>query len=142
MTNGTAAAQIVADSIMGKKNPYAELYSPQRSGNKTAAVQFIKQNTDTAKEFVKGKLKRSQEKVEDLGFDEGAKIKVNGHKAGAYKDPAGNISLVKPVCTHMGCDLEWNNGDRSWDCPCHGSRFSTDGEILEGPDVKPLTKHD
>ncbi|KZZ83590.1 FAD-dependent oxidoreductase [Bacillus sp. SJS] len=142
MTNGTAAAQIAADSIMGKKNPYAELYSPQRPGNKTAAVQFIKQNTDTAKEFVKGKLKRSQEKAEDLGFDEGARIKVNGHKAGAYKDPAGNISLVKPVCTHMGCDLEWNNGDRSWDCPCHGSRFSTDGEILEGPAVKPLTKLD
>ncbi|MGD7008912.1 FAD-dependent oxidoreductase [Metabacillus sp. 84] len=143
MTNGTVSAQIAADSILGKDNPFADLYSPFRSASKSAsASQFIKQNTDTAKAFVKGKFNHSNKDVDELQKDEGAKLKVNGQKAGAYRDTAGNVTLVKPVCTHMGCDLEWNNGDRSWDCPCHGSRFNTDGEILEGPAVKPLPKID
>ncbi|MTH54329.1 FAD-dependent oxidoreductase [Bacillus mangrovi] len=142
MTNGTMSAMITSDAVLGRQNPYAELYSPQRSMNRVAAGQFLKQNMETAKEMIAGKLRKSKEDLEDLALDEGAKIKVNGEKAGVYKDAAGNVSLVKPVCTHMGCDLEWNNGERSWDCACHGSRFNADGQVLEGPAVKPLAKLD
>ncbi|WP_315970404.1 Rieske 2Fe-2S domain-containing protein [Oceanobacillus picturae] len=64
----------------------------------------------------------------------------NGKKAGAYRDKAGNIHVIKPTCTHMGCDVEWNDAERSWDCPCHGSRFSHTGSVIEGPAVKSLKK--
>ena len=58
---------------------------------------------------------------------------------GAYRDEAGKLHLVNLTCTHMGCELNWNPAERSWDCPCHGSRFSVDGEILHGPAVQPLS---
>jgi Rieske Fe-S protein len=65
-----------------------------------------------------------------------------GKKVGGYRDKDGTVHLVKTTCTHMGCGLDWNDGERSWDCPCHGSRFSYEGEVLEGPAVKPLKKMD
>ena len=63
-----------------------------------------------------------------------------GGKIAAYRDDKGSLHCVSPVCTHLGCQLNWNSGDRSWDCPCHGSRFSPSGEILQGPAVKPLER--
>ncbi|WP_317889883.1 Rieske 2Fe-2S domain-containing protein [Sutcliffiella deserti] len=63
---------------------------------------------------------------------------MDGNKVGAYKDESGRYHLVHPTCTHMGCDVEWNDAERTWDCPCHASRFSYKGDVLEGPAVKPL----
>ncbi|MFA5524063.1 MAG: (2Fe-2S)-binding protein [Tissierellales bacterium] len=63
---------------------------------------------------------------------------IEGKRAGAYKDEEGNLHLVNTTCTHMGCELNWNSAERTWDCPCHGSRFSYDGTIVEGPATKPL----
>jgi len=65
---------------------------------------------------------------------------VNGKRAGAYKDPEGKLHIVDTTCTHLGCECEWNHGERTWDCPCHGSRYSYDGEVLNGPTEKPLRK--
>ena len=67
---------------------------------------------------------------------------VNGKRAGCYKDADGNINLVYTTCTHMGCEVEWNSGDRSWDCTCHGSRFDVGGDVIEGPAKKALKKVD
>jgi Rieske Fe-S protein len=77
---------------------------------------------------------------EKLRPDEGGFVSVDGKKVGGYRDKDGIVYLVKTTCTHMGCGLDWNDGERSWDCPCHGSRFSYEGEVLEGPAVKPLKK--
>lgn len=65
---------------------------------------------------------------------------MNGQRAGAYKDEAGKIHLVDTTCTHLGCELQWNAAENSWDCPCHGSRYTYDGQIIEGPTVTPLKK--
>ena len=65
---------------------------------------------------------------------------LDGEKVAAFRDEDGTLHAVSPVCTHLGCQLNWNSGDRSWDCPCHGSRFSPDGEILHGPAVRPLER--
>ena len=65
---------------------------------------------------------------------------INGKRAGCYRDQDGQLHLVDSTCTHMGCEVNWNSGERTWDCPCHGSRYSIDGEVLEGPSVEPLRK--
>ena len=77
-------------------------------------------------------------KAEDLAYGEGAVVSVDGTRAAAYRDGDGVLHAVSPTCTHMGCEVRFNPAERSWDCPCHGSRFAVDGAVLEGPAVKPL----
>src|SRR5690606_20552942 len=99
-------------------------------------------NFDVVKHLVKGKMEMPHHTIEELDVGEGTAISINGHRKGAYKDETGEIHIVDTTCTHVDCELEWNNGDKSWDCPCHGSRFSYTGEVLEGPAEKPLQKYD
>jgi Rieske Fe-S protein len=75
-----------------------------------------------------------------LGNNEGSIVTVNGQRAGGYRDENGELHLVDTTCTHLGCECEWNSGERTWDCPCHGSRFSYTGEIMNGPALKPLKR--
>ncbi|RFU62419.1 FAD-dependent oxidoreductase [Peribacillus glennii] len=142
MTNGTAAANLLKDLILKKKNPYEELYSPSRFYAKPGMKNIVKDNIDVAKQLIQGKFSMVQKNPEDLGNDEAAIVKINGNKAGCYRDEDGKLHIVDSTCTHMGCEVEWNSGERTWDCPCHGSRFSINGEVLEGPAVEPLKKVD
>jgi glycine/D-amino acid oxidase-like deaminating enzyme/nitrite reductase/ring-hydroxylating ferredoxin subunit len=143
MTNGTNAAYLLKDLCLDKPNPYQELFDPTRSKMKMEdAKNFIKENSNVAKELVKGKFIRPSNELDEIQLDEGKIVMVDQHKTGAYRDHQGHLHLVKPTCTHMGCDVNWNDAERSWDCPCHGSRFSYKGEVLEGPAVEPLhVKH-
>ncbi|STO07221.1 FAD-dependent oxidoreductase [Exiguobacterium aurantiacum] len=139
MSQGIVAGRLIADLITSQPNRYEDLYDPTRSKWKLSdAARFVKTNADVAKEFVKGKVKRADKTVDDLGFDEGAIVNHDGEHVAAYRDPEGNVSLVGSNCTHMGCTVNWNNAERSWDCPCHGSRFKPNGEVIEGPAVKSL----
>lgn len=140
MTNGTAAALLLKDLVMKKDNPYEDLFSPTRFYADPSIKTFISQNANVAAEFIKGKLKPHPRSADELHNDEGALVKYNNKRAGAYKDKNGELHVVDPTCTHLGCEVEWNNGERTWDCPCHGSRFSFDGEVYEGPADQPLKK--
>lgn len=140
MTNGTAASLMLSDLILGKSSPYEQLYSPARFHANPDLKQLITDNADVAKHLFKGKFEMVKRQPEDLANDEGAVVSVNGTRAGAYRDPEGGLHIVDTTCTHMGCELEWNNGERTWDCPCHGSRFSIDGDVVDGPAEKPLKK--
>ncbi|WP_018394314.1 FAD-dependent oxidoreductase [Bacillus sp. 37MA] len=141
MTNGTTAAHIMSDLVMGRENRFTELFDPKRIKMKRVDVKtFVTENAKVAKELIGGKLKGSEKTVDDLQPDEGGLVVVDGKKAGAYKDEQGNCHLVNTTCTHMGCETEWNDAERSWDCPCHGSRYSYEGEVLEGPALKPLAQ--
>jgi glycine/D-amino acid oxidase-like deaminating enzyme/nitrite reductase/ring-hydroxylating ferredoxin subunit len=140
MTNGTAAALLLSDLVLEKSNRYENLYTPSRFHADPSVKQFLSINVDVAKHMLEGKLEYALRKPEDLVPDEGAVVSVNGKRAGAYKDQKGKLHLVDTTCTHMGCEVEWNCGERTWDCPCHGSRFSIDGEVVEGPATKPLKK--
>ena len=141
MSNGAIAGVMLADQVQGKENPYAKIYNPTRPKMKAVdAASFVKDNASVAKELVKGKLKRPSKTVDQLAKGEGAHVKVNGKRAGGYKDQYGQVHIVSTTCTHMGCEVGWNDAESSWDCPCHGSRFSYTGEVLEGPAVKPLKR--
>lgn len=140
MSNGTAAAHILCDIVLEKENPYKELYDPSRFYADPSIKTFLMQNLDVAGHLIAGKFDTAEKFIEDVGKDEGAIVVVEGRRAGCYRNTEGDISLVDTTCTHMGCEVEWNSGDRTWDCPCHGSRYSIAGEVIEGPAKKPLTK--
>jgi len=140
MTNGTAAGHVLADLIGGRDNPYAELFAPSRFQADADVWPLIKQNMTTAKHLIKGKLDAGDRKLEELKPDEGAVVRLDGNRAGAYRDKDGKLHLIDTTCTHMGCELEWNGGERTWDCPCHGSRFDYEGCVIEGPAVEPLPR--
>jgi Rieske Fe-S protein len=131
---------LIADLLMEKENHYRDLYTPSRFYADPSVKKFISVNTDVAKHLFEGKLEYAIRIPEDLVADEGAVVSVNGKRAGAYRDEDGTLHVVDTTCTHMGCELEWNNGDRTWDCPCHGSRFSIHGDVVEGPAKKPIKK--
>jgi Rieske Fe-S protein len=76
--------------------------------------------------------------VDDLAPGTGGLVDMDGARVAAYKDEAGAVHALNPRCTHMGCTVDWNEADRTWDCPCHGSRYSVDGAVLEGPATRPL----
>lgn len=140
MTNGTAAARLLKDLVLKKDNPYAELYAPSRFYADPSLKRFFMENANVVKHLIKGKLETSDTTVHDLSNDQGAVVTVNGERKGAYKDTGGRLHIVDTTCTHVGCEVNWNAGDRTWDCPCHGSRFSYTGEVIEGPAEKPLQR--
>ena len=96
-------------------------------------------NADVAKHLIKGKLEIPTKELDELNAGEGSVVMYNGKRAGAYKDKEGKMYIVDTTCTHLGCECEWNHAEKSWDCPCHGSRFAYDGDVIEGPAKKPLT---
>lgn len=139
MTNSTASAMILKDLIIHGKNEWMDVYNPSRFNPSASAAQFIKQNADVAKNFVSGKLTPAPDEI-NLGPDEAKVIEMHGQKVGAYKDPDGQLFLIDTTCTHLGCEVAFNDAEKTWDCPCHGSRFSYDGHIVEGPALKPLKR--
>ncbi|WP_251859670.1 FAD-dependent oxidoreductase [Clostridium sp. Marseille-Q2269] len=140
MTNGTAAAILLKDLIIKKENPWENLYNPSRAMSSVSVKNLFKENIDVAKELIKGKLGSAPNNVH-LNNDEGKVVTIQGRKYGAYKDNMGTIHLVDNTCTHLGCELKWNDAEKSWDCPCHGSRFSYEGDIIEGPAINKLNHY-
>ncbi|MED3655914.1 FAD-dependent oxidoreductase [Heyndrickxia sporothermodurans] len=142
MTNSTVSAILLADIISETTNKYEDLFSPSRFNANPSVKEFITTNLDVAKHLIEGKLEYPLRDINDLANDEGSVVNVNGKRAGAYKDADGKVYVVDTTCTHLGCEIEWNSGDRTWDCPCHGSRFSIVGDVIEGPAETPLEKVD
>jgi glycine/D-amino acid oxidase-like deaminating enzyme/nitrite reductase/ring-hydroxylating ferredoxin subunit len=138
MTNGTAAAVILADLIAGRHNPWAEVFDATRLRS-LATGKLLTANVGTAQHFVRDRLSNLRPRpAEELGPGEGAIATLGGRKVAAYRDDEGALHTVSPVCTHQYCLVSFNTAERTWDCPCHGSRYTVDGEVLEGPAVKDL----
>ncbi|MEC5422533.1 FAD-dependent oxidoreductase [Virgibacillus sp. C22-A2] len=142
MTNGTVAAKVISDRITQKENQYEDLYSPSRFQADPSIRKFASINADVAKHLIKGKLEYTENNINKLAADDATVTRIGGKRAGVYKDEGESLHMVDTTCTHMGCEVEWNSGDRTWDCPCHGSRFSYTGEVVTGPATKPLSKID
>ncbi|MFD2613382.1 FAD-dependent oxidoreductase [Paenibacillus gansuensis] len=142
MTTSVVAAILNTKLITGEDSPYRELFDPHRFHADPDIKTFIAQNTDVAKHLVAGKLEFAQKHTDEIDNDEGAVVRIKGKRAGAYRDPNGVLHLVDTTCTHMGCEVEWNGAERTWDCPCHGSRYNYEGDVIEGPAKKALGKVD
>ncbi|WP_059104212.1 FAD-dependent oxidoreductase [Shouchella shacheensis] len=138
MTGGTMAAQLLTDLIVDGNSLYSDLFKPMRFHTDPSIRHFLNENMNVAKHLISGKLEHVAEQVDELSPGQGTVIKHNGKRAGAFRDDSGDLHLVDTTCTHMGCEVNWNHGDSTWDCPCHGSRFSYKGEVIEGPAKKPL----
>ena len=137
MTNSMVSAILLRDLIIQGENPWQDVYNPSRKTIIASTKNFIVENLNVAEQFIEGKLS-SPSKNLDVQPGEGKVIKINEERIGAYRDEEGMLYLVNTTCTHMGCELNWNAAEKSWDCPCHGSRFSYMGEVLEGPAIRPL----
>ncbi|WP_338754307.1 FAD-dependent oxidoreductase [Bacillus sp. FJAT-52991] len=140
MTSSIVSSLLISDLILNKQNRYEELFSPQRFKADPGLRNFVKQNSDVAGHFIKGKLDYFLQNDEDLPINTGVVINWNGTRAGAFKEEDGTVHLVDTTCTHLGCECEWNAAEKTWDCPCHGSRYSVAGEVIEGPAIEPLKK--
>ncbi|WP_101842275.1 FAD-dependent oxidoreductase [Halobacillus sp. Marseille-P3879] len=140
MTNSRVAGELLTDYVMGRDSLYKPVFIPSRFKADPSMKEFLKNNTNVAAHLMEGKIELVGTRPEALLKGEGAVIQWKGERAGAYKDEHGELHVLDTTCTHMGCEVEWNSGEHSWDCPCHGSRFSFDGEVLEGPAKKPLKK--
>ena len=136
MTNSIVSGMILRDLIVKGVSPWQEVYSPSRI-NATSAVNFIVQNADVGVNFISGKLQPIEENF-SVNPSEAVVAEVEGDRAGVYKDYHNELHIVNTTCTHMGCEVQWNDAENSWDCPCHGSRFTVDGKIVEGPAMKAL----
>lgn len=141
LTYGTLAGMIISDAILGKENAWANIYDPKRFTPIASAKKFAKENMTVATHLLKDYLFYGEaDGVNEIQRGEGKTIKIDGEHMAAYRDEGGGLHIVSGICTHMGCVVHWNNGEKSWDCPCHGSRFSVDGKVLEGPAYADLAK--
>lgn len=138
MTSSNVAANIITDRILKRENKYEEVFNSKRF----KTIKNYKELTNMVKEvgnsLIINRLKKTDEYLVDVKNDEGKIIEIENEKVGIYKDKNGNIYAVKPYCTHLGCELSWNNLDKTWDCPCHGSRFNYEGKNLYEPALKDL----
>lgn len=137
MTKSTMSAMILSDLILGKENPWAELYDSTRP-TPFVTQESIKNNVDVGTRWIGDRLKGLFDSPERVNRGEARLVTVSGKKIAAHRDEAGTLHQVSAVCPHLGCIVHWNAAEKSWDCPCHGSRFTPDGEILHGPAMKEL----
>ena len=138
MTSSNVAANIIKDMILKKENKYAYVFDSTRIKpikNRKELKNIIVQSVDSL--FI-DKIKNSTINFENINNNSGGIVNVNGQKVGIYKDSTGNIFAVNPICTHLGCLLSWNDIDKTWDCPCHGSRFDFMGKNIYDPAFKNL----
>jgi glycine/D-amino acid oxidase-like deaminating enzyme/nitrite reductase/ring-hydroxylating ferredoxin subunit len=141
MTGGTAAALLLADLIQGRENPSAGLFDPYRFTPRASAARFLEENAVAGMRFVRDRLaKRPTRTIDELEPGEGDIVELGGEKVAGHRRDDGTLVAVSPTCTHLGCQVNWNRAERSWDCPCHGSRFAPDGDVLQGPAVHRLER--
>ncbi len=138
MTTSNVAANIITDKILGKSNPYEDIFLSTRFKPIKNGTEFTNLLKQVSNSLVLDKFKIPKDTLNGIGRDEGKIIEVEGTKVGIYRDAAGKFFAIKPVCTHLGCELSWNNLEKTWDCPCHGSRFSYTGKSLYDPSIKDL----
>jgi Rieske Fe-S protein len=139
MTNSHVAALLLTDMILGRKNDWEKVFDPSRFKPVTSARDFISENMNVAKEFMADRIETPElDDLEKIPTGGGEVVEWKGERVALYKDERGNLYACSATCTHMGCIVHWNSAEKSWDCPCHGSRFNFDGRVIQGPANKDL----
>jgi glycine/D-amino acid oxidase-like deaminating enzyme/nitrite reductase/ring-hydroxylating ferredoxin subunit len=143
LTNGAIGAQLIVDQITGVPNPFTALFDPHRIPLKASAQKLIIENANVARHFLGDRIMHPKRRsLEDLAPGQAGVEDRSVKPVTAYRDEAGILHRVSAVCPHLGCVVTWNAAERSWDCPCHGSRFDIDGGVIQGPAVRDLEQLD
>lgn len=137
MTHGTIAGMLLTDLISGRENPWTGLYNPSRITMR-AGRQFASENLNVLRRYADYVAPGTVESVDQLPPGEGAVMRRGLKKVAVYRSPEGDLHECSAVCPHLGCIVHWNHGESTWDCPCHGSRFSKYGEVINGPAISNL----
>lgn len=140
ITFSYVASKIITDKILGQENPYEKLFRATRLEpikNREELGNMIKESMYS---LIINKLKESPDTLEDVNIDEGKIIELDGNKVGVYRDKNGKCFFIKPTCAHLGCELSFNNLEKTWDCPCHGSRYTYEGKVICEPAINDLEK--
>jgi Rieske Fe-S protein len=132
MTHGTIAGMLITDLILGRHNAWADLYDPGRVTLR-ATGEFAKEAVNMAAQYADHLTGGDVEAVEQIGKDSGAVVRRGASKIAVYRDATGELHERSAVCPHLGCVVAWNPADKTWDCPCHGSRFDKFGTVINGP---------
>ena len=140
MTTSHIAAKIIRDRILGRDNEYNEIYKATRMAPLKNHEEFGSMLKQTAYSLGINKLKMPEYKFQDLNKDSGGVVEYKNKKLGVYKDKNGKVFVVKPYCKHLGCELSWNNLEKTWDCPCHGSRYDYTGKLITEPATEDLDR--
>ena len=137
MTHGTIAGMLITDLIMGRPNPWASLYDPARK-TLGAIKDFASENLNVAAQYVDVVTPGEVSDVAEIRPGEGAIVRRGVKKIAVYRDERGALIERSAFCTHLGCVVRWNSTEKTWDCPCHGSRFQIDGHVVNGPAINAL----
>jgi glycine/D-amino acid oxidase-like deaminating enzyme/nitrite reductase/ring-hydroxylating ferredoxin subunit len=141
MTFGTLGAMMAVDALLKRPNPWQDLFSPDRSKILGGLWSYLKENKDYPYHLVRDWMAVGEDTpLDDVKRGEGKVIKLGGKKVAAYRDENNRLSVCSAVCTHLKCIVDWNTAEKTWDCPCHGSRFHPTGEVISGPAEEPLEK--
>jgi Rieske Fe-S protein len=140
MTHGTIAGMLLSDLILGRQNEWESLYDPRRVSLRAKPMEeFAKENADVALQLIKEYVTPGDVPSEaEIPRGEGRVVRHGLHKVAAYCDESGAVHIHSAVCTHLKCIVQWNSAEKSWDCPCHGSRFDPYGKVLNGPAITDL----
>lgn len=140
-TFGTLAGMMIRDAIVGRKNPWRELFDPGRLQTRGGIWNYLTENIDYPYYMIKDRLIASESRsLHSLEPGQGSTLQLDGRRVAVYRSSAGQVTKLSAVCTHLGCLVHWNEAATSWDCPCHGSRFAVTGEVIAGPAETPLER--
>jgi Rieske Fe-S protein len=132
MTHGTIAGIVLTDLMQGRKNEWEDLYDPSRVPLRSLPA-YASENINVAGQYTDYLTAGDIKSESELKPGEGAVMRDGVSKVAVYRDDAGQVHKVTAVCPHLGCVVAWNSTERTWDCPCHGSRFSAEGRVYQGP---------
>jgi len=137
MTHGTIAGILLTDLILGRTNTWAQLYEPSRVRLGTVS-DFISENLNVASQYLNWLTPGDVDSVQKIPAGTGAVVRRGLTKVAAYRDENGKLQEHSAICTHLNCIVAWNSSEKTWDCPCHGSRFDTHGKVINGPAINGL----
>jgi Rieske Fe-S protein len=134
---------ILTDLILGRENAWAKLYDPARK-TLSSVGEFAKENFNVATQYAAWVTPGDTDSVDSIAPGEGAVLRSGLEKHAVHRDENGTLHAMTAVCPHLQCIVQWNGDEKTWDCPCHGSRFDCQGSVINGPantDLKPIDSH-
>jgi Rieske Fe-S protein len=141
MTFGTLAGMMAADRVLGQKNPWSDLFDPGRQSIRAGVWDYVRENEDYPYYLIRDRVAGAEGRsMRSVPRGTGRVLNLNGQYVAVYRDESGATVQRSAVCTHMACLVTWNHAERTWDCPCHGSRFRPDGTVIAGPAESPLAE--